>query len=270
MEILQNNKNKNIILDINLDYKTDLGKEDSLELFEEETVQKIINPIENYETSRFMHESYPGITEIESDLISDIWFQLYFYNDLNPKSHIGGLDYSLVGITHNENGKMLKQSVKSFFKLEFYKTPNNDLPTHSNRKLVFSRNLSLPSGERFLYTPTNIFIYVPVFVGTSFKNRENMYIFWFQDDTVLNETILTGSTFYMTARFFNGDEGTIINFGNKSKSVDSPIIEHEDLYFLIEINKDNYTYQVFEFNGIKGNRIGMSGNPIKFYEIASG
>jgi len=271
MEILRDKNTSKLVLDISTEYKVDLGREESLEQFEEETIQKIINPIENYETSRFMHEPYSGITSNESNIISDIWYQLYFYNNSEPQTHVDGLDYSLVGITHVENSKMLKQSVKSFFKLDFYKTPEDEKPEHSNRKLVFSRNLSIPSGEQFLFTPLNKNIFVPVFNGSRFRNRENMYIFWFQDDSVLTETILTGNTFYMTARFFNADDGSIINFGNKSKGVSDEIFENDDLYFLVEIDKENYTYKVFEYlNGTKGDRIGMSGEPIKFYEIAGG
>lgn len=270
MDFLKNNKTNKIVLNLDSNFKIDLGKEENLEIFEEETIEKIINPIENYETSRFMHNPYSGLTVNGYDLMCDIWYYFYFLNDAILQTHENGLDYSYVGITHNENARLLKQSVKSFFKLDFYKTIDNELPTHMNRKLVFSRNLSLPSGEKFFYEPFGADIFVPVFTGSKFKNRENMYLFWFYDDSVLEETYLTGNTFYMTARFFNSDDGSIINFGNKSISVDGKIDESFDLYYLVELDKTNLTYNIYNFNGVKGNRIGYDNNPIKFYELVGG
>jgi len=263
-------------LTIPSDFKPDLGKEENLKEFEEETLRDVINPIENYETIRLNHKPYGGQLLNPTDLQMDIWYYFYFYNNSPTPSHTGGLDYNLIGIDPAENAKMLKQSTKSFFRLEFYKTPEDELPERMNRRLVFAKNLSLPLGERVYYTAPNPqisgwisdFIYVPIFMGSNYRNKENMYLFWFQDDTALTETILTGDTFYMSARFFNADDGSISNFTNKSLSQTDNVDENKDLYFLVEFNKDDGTYQVFEFiNGTKGSRIGTSDNPIKFYEI---
>jgi hypothetical protein len=87
----------------------------------------------------------------------------------------------------------------------------------------------------------------------------------------LDESILTGNTFYMTARFFNADDGSILNFGNKSLNTTDSITETEDLYYQLVINKNTYTYKIYEFNnGTVGNRVGKTTSPIKFYEISGG
>ncbi len=278
MKILQQNTGQTLNIYIPSDFKLDLGREDNLKEFEGEVLRSVINPIENYETDRFMHKPYSGLTANPNDLQSDIWFEFYFYRiqPPNPPTHIGGLDYSLIGISDSENAKMLKQATRSFFRLEFYKTPNNVAPEKSNRRLVFARDLTLPLGERVLHQieyENNIwdFLYVPVFVGSNYRNKENMYIFWFMDDSSFAaEPILTGNTFFLSARFFNTDDGSILNFGNKSKDVNENINENEDMYFQVDINPSDHTYQVFEFNGVKGNRIGQTGNPIRFYEIMGG
>jgi len=276
MKIVQENIDQSLNINIPQDFKLDLGREDNLKEFEGEVARKVINPIENYETLRFLHKPYSGLTMNPSDLQSDIWFEFYFYNRLSPPTHIGGLDYSLVGISDSENAMMLKQSTKSFFRLEFYKTPNNVSPEKSNRRLVFARDLALPLGERVLHLinyGANVwdFLYVPVFVGSNFRNKENMYFFWFQDDTSFAaEPILTGNTFFLNARFFNADDGTISNFSNKSKGVSDNINENNDVYYEVVIDKTDYTYEVFEYNGSRGNRIGKSGDPIRFYETLGG
>jgi len=272
MKITQNKDSQNLVLNVELDFNPDAGREESLVQFEEETLRSIINPIENYETVRYIHKSYSGVTGNVNNTQCDLWFNFYFYNNLNPQTHIGGLDYSLTGISPQENAKMLRQSTESFFRLEFYKVPMGEQPDRSNRRLVFTKNLTIPLGERVFYTPMNDYIHVPVFIGSNYRNKENMYLFWFQDDSALKETILTGNTFYVTARFFNALDGSILNFGNKSKSITSPVNEIEDVYYKLEIDKTDYSYEYFTYTGSSyySTNIGRSGNPIKFYEISGG
>jgi hypothetical protein len=70
----------------------------------------------------------------------------------------------------------------------------------------------------------------------------------------------------MTAKFYNSKTGNIFDFTNKTKTPNGVIIEENDLYYKVIINRTNYTYEIFEFNGSLGNRIGQSNNPIVFYE----
>jgi hypothetical protein len=60
--------------------------------------------------------------------------------------------------------------------------------------LVFSKNLSLPLGEKYFYKGDTFgyYIHLPVFMGSNYKNKENMYLFWFDDETALEETNLLG------------------------------------------------------------------------------
>jgi hypothetical protein len=41
------------------------------------------------------------------------------------------------------------------------------------------------------------------------------------------------------------------------------------MYYQVDIDKTDYSYQIFSFNGTKGNRIGITEAPIKFYEKGS-
>jgi hypothetical protein len=64
-----------------------------------------------------------------------------------------------------------------------------------------------------------------------------MYLFWFGDDTVFS-----GLTFFMTARFFNAEDGTTTRFLNKDLTIDNSGL-------------------------VNGERVGTKANPIKFYEM---
>lgn len=280
MEILLKNIDQNLVLNPNTTFKTDLGWSDNAQIMETEILYDILNPTENYETARFIHKPY---TSTNSVLQNDIWFYFYFNNygyDLsNPLVPVlSGVtrepNYELVDITIRENAKMLKQSTESFFRLEFYKTPNDDAPTSSNRRMVFAKNLSLPLGEKVFYTGTtsgsgfslNDYIYVPVFRGSNFINKENMYFFWFIDDSPFSGTSITGETFYMTAKFYNAKDGTTMDFTNKTVGLNDSLVEEEDMYYKIVIDRTDFSYEVFRFSGSVGTRIGETGDPITFYE----
>lgn len=284
MEILRKTTDQNILLNSNQTFKTDLGWTENAEVFEKEILYDIINPVENYETVRYIHLPYEAVTPQDSVYMqTDIWFYFYFnrygYNTTNPLNPIlTGVtreqDYQLVDITLQENALMLKQSTESFFRLEFYKTPNDEAPNNANRRMVFAKNLALPLGEKVFYTgtvsgsthPLNDYIYFPVFTGSNYRNKENMYFFWFTDDSPFSETTITGNTFYMTAKFYNAKDGTVMDFTNKDLLITDEIVEEEDMYYKVVIDRTDFSYQIFEFNGSVGPRIGKTGDPVVFYE----
>ncbi len=264
MKVLVKNTDQNLIINPTQDFKLDLGWQENMTVLEDEILETIINPIENYETVRYVHKPYSATTIGNQ---TDIWFYFYFID--NSLTYNQGLDYNLVGYTSIENELMLAQTTESFFRLEFYKTPSGVAPTHSNRRMVFAKNLSLPNGEKFFYTTLNGYIHVPVFTGSNYRNKENMYLFWFMDDTAFDETNITGNTFYMTARFFNAKDGSTLDFTNK-KSGSAPLTtinETNDLYYQMIIDRTDFSYQIYDFSsGVQGARIGQTINPIKFYE----
>jgi len=52
MNILRNDSDKNILINNENDFKTDLGWQENAEELEKESLKRIINPIDNYETVR--------------------------------------------------------------------------------------------------------------------------------------------------------------------------------------------------------------------------
>ena len=279
MKILRKDTDLNLLLNTETDFQTNLGWEENLKEFETEILNDIINPIENYETVRYIHKPYTssGVTQ------TDIWFYFYFLNTGGTyvQDYYTGDDEK--SITYIENEHMLKQATKSFFRLEFYKTPGIvsgttlicEPPTRQNRKLIFAKNLSLPLGEKMFYNPLNGYIHLPVFRGSNYSNKENMYFFWFQDESVLTETNLsgttTGNTFFMTAKFYNSKDGTILDFTNDCYGTGYTINEQNDMYYQVDINKKDYSYQVYFYNGVvKCEEVGLTNKPIMFFEKGGG
>jgi len=344
MKILTNTNDLNIVLNTEQDFKTDLGWQENLAQFEDEILKDIINPAQNYETVRYIHKPYTSSLGVEQ---TDIWYQFYFSSGSTYVQ-----EYEAVGITTTENEFMLRQSTESFFRLEFYKTPGvisgNTLicepPTRQNRRLVFSKNLSLPLGEKYFYKGSTFgyYIHLPVFMGSNYKNKENMYFFWFDDETALEETDLLGvptldkyifnntgttqsqflfidafkntnnivlpigtttlygvtgqtfdiknttfsvekqsdgspfihgmNTFFMTVRFFNAKDGSIINFNNAVFNTTHKVIEEDDMYYQVDFDNYERNYQIFPYDGEKGtNRIGNGiNNSIRFFEFGGG
>ena len=80
MEILRKTGDYNIIVNQENDFQTNLGWEEGMDIFEEEVLSTIINPIDNYETVRYIHEPYSGITANTGDTQCDIWYYFYFLN----------------------------------------------------------------------------------------------------------------------------------------------------------------------------------------------
>lgn len=271
MDILKSGDNKKIIVNTELDFKNDAGWHENLQELEDESLRKVINPIDNYETMRYIHEKY-AMEFDPSSYHNDIWFYFYFY-DSTGATFSNGLDYNLAGITYEENSKMLKQSTESFFRLEFYKTPNNEPPDRTNRRFVYAKNLALPLGEKYFYAGIEDYIHIPVFTGSNYRNKENMYLFWFMDDSVFTEANLSGDTFYMTARFFNSKDGSIMNFVNKPMTLNMEVNEQRDTYYKMVINRTgvsgrtDYSYMVYMYTGTTGGRFGTLNTPIKFYEM---
>jgi hypothetical protein len=347
MKVVVNQNDLNIVLNGEQVFRTDLGWQDNLAQFENEVLRDIINPADNYETVRYIHKSYTGQSQLEQ---TDIWYQFYFLSGstLTGSSATYVQEYEAVGITTTENEFMLRQSSESFFRLEFYKTPgtitNNVLtcepPTNQNKRLVFAKNLSLPLGEKFFYKTdtTGYYIHLPVFMGSNYRNKENMYLFWFEDETVLEESNLIGvptldrytfsntgtttlqflftdenqntnylvlpassgttlygftgqtfnvpnlsvtyernkihgmNTFFMSPRFFNAKDGSIIDFTNTLYGTGHTITQENDLYFQVDFDHFDRTYQIYRYSGgTKGARIGHGfNNSIKFYEKGGG
>jgi hypothetical protein len=102
-----------------------------------------------------------------------------------------------------------------------------------------------------------------------------MYLFWFEQEDVFIETNLSGTTsgntFFMTAKFYNAKNGNIVDFTNSGFTQNYEVTEESDMYYQVDIDRTNHTYEISNYNGItKGTRVGtvsdITINAVKFYE----
>lgn len=231
MKILVKNIDQSLIFNPETEFRTNAGWEENFQETQDALLKTIINPSENYETIRYIHEPYNITVSGRQMNQCDIWYRFNFLN--NSNTYTNGLDYNLVGISPEENSKLLKHTVNSFFRLEFYSTPFRE-----TQKLVFAKNLSIPLGQKVYDLNIKDDIFIPVFNGNNYRNSENMYLFWFPDNSVYK-----GLTFFMTARFFNAEDGTITRFLNKDLTIDN--------------------------SGLVDGRVGLASSPVVFYEMNS-
>jgi hypothetical protein len=76
------------------------------------------------------------------------------------------------------------------------------------------------------------------------------------------------NTFFMSAKFFNAKTAELIDFTNSGFTSQYIVTEEVDMYYQIDFDNYERTFQVYKYNGVmRGDRIGDGvSKPIKFYE----
>jgi hypothetical protein len=258
-----------------------VGREQLVETWEEVKIQDAVNPINDYETTRYYHSSTLNQ--------GNTFYNFEFWNEDNSQYENS---FNPLGYLDKELAKDKKSFIKSFFKLDFY-----DTPIRKEQKLMFSmimpanncrkelmvdvsevedpieyytqKSKGIPYPKYNIYTPQ-------VQVGPFSGKNENYYIHWLKD-----RELYTGETFYMACNFFNAQTGKSTRMVNRDFQAGG--IQPEGLYDPIEwyyyqvilsIEKYQspiYTYTVKKFNsGIMANNIATGLNIGPIVGIGSG
>jgi hypothetical protein len=97
-------------------------------------------------------------------------------------------------------------------------------------------------------------------------DKEGFFIYWLK-----KKTFLDISTFYMTAKFFDGETGEFIRMVNQPQNTSAPNTFNQEDFFYYKVQFESDTpkgepklYYVESYPG--GGRVGENGNPIKWYE----
>ena len=241
----------------------EVGREQLVETWEEVKIQDAVNPINDYETTRYYHNNATNQ--------GNTFYNFSFWDEDNSQYENS---FTPLGYLDKELAKDKKSFIKSFFKLDFY-----DTPTRKEQKLMFSmimpanncrkeksvevskiedpiewytqksKGLSPPFIRYNIYTPE-------VQVGPFSGKNENYYIHWLKD-----KELYTGDTFYMACNFFNAQTGKSIRMVNRDytdgaqtgpqpEGLYNPI---EWYYYQVTLSIDKYqspiyTYTVRKFN----------------------
>jgi hypothetical protein len=108
----------------------------------------------------------------------------------------------------------------------------------------------------------------PEFVLDFNGDKEGFFIYWLKKRNYLDL-----STFYMSAKFFNGVTGQFIRMMNKPQyqltNTSNPFTFNQEEYFYYRVNLDYSTqkYEVFRYPDII--RVGSVLEPIKWYEYVN-
>ena len=258
----------------------DAGREDLIKTYEDDVLHKVIGKAKDYEVTRYRHLDNMDAALGVPDPSPPIYYKFYFYDPTlalpptTPASYT--TSFEQLGFTRMEMYQNTKTFKKSFFKLDFYDSPNR-----SDQTLYMSLILNATMSDKQVMnavdfnndgTPdasvinpntgavvidTQRDVNVPSYHLT-YKD-EGYFIHWLKEKKLLDIPV-----FYMSAKFYNGKDGRITKFTNTNPAPLIPTTNPgSSFYYKTSINQTNYTYEV----DLSGSRVGLTPTtPIEFYE----
>lgn len=246
------------------------GVNDSIDIFEESIVNKIINPIDDFETTRYSH--LPWTNSLTNKTETSINYEFYFYSGQTNNS-ITGETTSVNWVTDYRANDLTTRDVlfqnnvfkKSFFKLDFYDSKNSRsqqiyltiiIPTRQGKTMTTNFGVS------------TVDIKKPVFLLDFIGDKEGYFVYWLKDTEFVNL-----STLYMSAKYYDAKIGQFKRMMSYPQGLLSNKFNfnNEDyFYYQLDLNYDTYKYEVTLTNPLVLNqRVGTSQNPIKWYEYVN-
>jgi len=258
-------------IDIPVEIKWDLyGRDDSIDEIQEDIIEKVIGKPKDFELTRFENKQYPG-----ESYETAVNYNFYFYNGIPANINIANsnsweLSYNSEGFSDKDIYYTTKPFQKSFFKLDFYDTKDGKTQKNYFTVILFANQSSDELKSISVYLP-DVNISVPKFkldfVG---QQKEGYFFYWLKSREFLNI-----DTFYMSAKFFNGSNGSFIKMINRSQL--SPELSgnkfgfdgEKYFYYKVKLDYSDYTYQIFDYVTGSDLRVGDTNNPINWYEYVN-
>jgi len=258
--VIPNNNGKeiNIPLEIKWDF---YGRDDSIEVYEDDVIEEIIGTAKDFEISHFSHKNYLTPDNLSK---TSIGYEFNFFSGTTidiPTSVDSDWrsTYLFEGFTSIEVYSYSKPFTKSFFKLDFYDTNE---PT--SQEIKFTIIIPVQQGKTEVSSISSVLpdvnIRIPTYELDFVGDKEGFFIYWLRDKKMLNI-----DTFYMTAKFFSGRQGVFIRMMNRPQSTLSNkfVFNGSDyFYYKVVLDYNDFTYSVFDTNDV---RVGTN-SPIKWYE----
>jgi hypothetical protein len=260
----------NIPLEITFDME---GRGDMIRDWEEEVIKDVLNPIIDFETTKFANKEY----NVNNTLKTEINYEFNFFNYLIPPlsatTSDWGSDYENTSFTDSEIYYFANSFKNSFFKLDFYDTNQTE-----NQTILLSIIIPTQQGVKEPGTigpplnQTSVEVKKPKFVlDYTGSDKEGFYVYWLKDRNYLDI-----NQFYVSAKFFNAKKGQFIRMINKPQSSivglgKFNVDKTELFYYKYVLNYDTYEYEVYTFNNTIGNimRVGSATDPIMWYEYVN-
>lgn len=259
-----------------------VGREDLLQGYEDDVLEQVINPIEDFETTRYSHKVWydnnnsPKTTttysfsffdrskSVSNVLVSESNLWVADYNFVSPSV---SANFSGITFTDKELYYYANSFKRSFFKLDFY-----DSVEPENQQIYFTIIIPTQQG-RFETTdigtqsvPKVVEVRRPIFDLDYVGDKEGYFIYWLKSREYIPNT-----EFYMSAKFFNAKEGQFIRMMNRPQSglSDKFNFKKQDyFYYKVVLDNTNYEYEIYQMWGGQ-NRVGTSLSNINWYEYVN-
>ena len=252
-------------IDLPIEMKWDFSERDqAIDTYQGEVLDELIGLPNDFELSRFSHSQYVATNNV--DILTKINYEFYFFDtgDTINNSTSWHNSYLYEDFTKQDVYYFSKPFTKSFFKLDFYDTPNE-----SNQKNYFSIILPVQQGDFETVTISTFLQNVQIrkpkmgldFVG----DKEGFFIYWLRENFYINI-----NEFYMSAKFFNARRGIFVNMMNRPQSIFSAsgnyytFSKSNYFYYKVSLNYPSKTYEVYDT--ITGLRVGTDVSSINWYE----
>ena len=262
IKIVKDDINKFINIPVNMQWDF-MGRDDSISEYQIEAVNQVIGGPQDFEIIRFAHNIF-------SNFDTGIKYEFNFYDYSQP------ITATTVGVwapTYLNNGFSVqdvyyysKSFTKSFFKLDFYDSPDDTvqnlylsiiLPIQQGLTQTASLSPTLPPVE--IKKPEMILDYIG-------SDKEGFFIYWLR-----SRDFIDVNTFYMSAKFFDAITGVFKQMTNVKQTLllpDKFTFSHSDyFYYKVDLDYSNQTYEVFSTS--TGLRIGDNNSPITWYEYVN-
>ena len=244
--------NNRINIPINLDWVY-LDVDSEIKEYETSILNELITTDKDFEVNRFFHADYDNKSEIN--------YEFYFYEggSLSNSSN-WKIDYRAQGFTTQEVYYYANSFRNSFFKLDLY-----DSPIESEQENYITIILPTQQGLRMAtkMQNTDVQIRKPQFILDYVGDKEGFFIYWLK-----KRNFLDISTFYMTAKFFDGKTGQFVRMMNRPQSTiqGNKFVFSSSDYFYYRVDMDYLTHSYKVYDIINPNdRVGGT-VPIKWYE----
>lgn len=262
IKIVKDDTNKYLNIPINMEWDF-MGRDDSIEEYEVEAIKEVTGVAADFEVARFSHNVFPNLD-------TAINYQFNFYDDTFPitANTVGNWTSSYLneGFSVQDVYYFSKPFTKSFFKLDFYDTPEEStqqiylsviLPIQQGLTQTALINQLLPPVE--IKKPTMI-------LDSIGADKEGFYIYWLR-----SRNFIDISHFYMTAKFFNARLGFFKQMTNTRQDLITPnkfqFNNADYFYYRVDLDYSNKTYEVFSTSTQQ--RVGDSTSPIIWYEYVN-
>jgi hypothetical protein len=247
--------NNRINIPINLDWEY-LDVDSEIKEYETSILNELITTDKDFEVNRFFHADYDNKSEIN--------YEFYFYEGASLSNASNWkIDYRAEGFTTQEVYYYANSFRNSFFKLDFY-----DSPIESQQENYITVILPTQQGLRMAtkMQNTDVQIRKPQFLLDYVGDKEGFFIYWLK-----KRNFLDISTFYMTAKFFDGKTGQFVRMMNRPQSTiqGNKFIFSSSEYFYYRVDMDylTHSYKVYDIIN-PTDRVGGT-VPIKWYEYVN-